>query len=269
VDIFKVNSNSNTNIPVAQREVTLQANNLSKHFGGVLATDNATFALRKGTITALIGPNGAGKTTIFNLLTGFIQADKGTVVYRGRDITRLPPHLISRIGMTRSFQEVRLFRRMSVIDNVMTVFPKQAGENFLNLFFNPWLVKKQEKENQEQAMSWLGFVGLQDKAQELAGDVSFAEQKLLVLACVLATGSDVLLLDEVVSGIDPEAINKELDLLKKIADSGKAICIIEHNIDVVKRIADVVYFLASGQVIASGTTQNLQRCISVFSGLGD
>jgi branched-chain amino acid transport system permease protein len=246
-------NNSLKNIPVSEREITLQANNLYKHFGGVLATDNASFSLRKGTITALIGPNGAGKTTIFNLLTGFIPADKGTVIYRGRDITKLPPHLISRIGMTRSFQEVRLFRRMSVIDNVMTVFPKQAGENFFKLFFNPWLVKKQEKENQEQAMSWLGFVGLQDKAQELAGDVSFAEQKLLVLACVLATGADVLLLDEVVSGIDPEAINKELDLLKKIANTGKSICIIEHNIDVVKKVADIVYFLASGQVIASGT----------------
>ncbi|HXY74815.1 MAG TPA: branched-chain amino acid ABC transporter ATP-binding protein/permease [Dehalococcoidales bacterium] len=252
------NSNSTfANIPVSQREVALQANNLYKHFGGVLATDNASFSLHKGTITALIGPNGAGKTTIFNLLTGFIQADKGTVIYRGRDITRLPPYLISRIGMTRSFQEVRLFRRMSVIDNVMTVFPKQAGENFFRLFFNPWLVKKQEQENQQQAMAWLGFVGLQNKAQELAGDISFAEQKLLVLACVLATGSDVLLLDEVVSGIDPEAINKELDLLRKIADSGKAICIIEHNIDVVKRVADIVYFLASGQVIASGTPGEL------------
>ena len=236
---------------------TLRIQEIRKEFGGLKAVENVSFDLEKGRITALIGPNGAGKTTIFNIITGFIKPDGGEIYLNGKRITNLPPHKINHLGIARSFQEVRVFRGMSVLENVLLACGQQSGENLINLFLRPLRVSQEEQENQERAMGYLNFVGLSDKAELLAGDLAFAEQKLLVLACLLATRSDVLLIDELVSGIDPASIDKILELIRKLASWGKTICIIEHNLDVVKNLADVTYFLAVGQVIATGSPEEL------------
>ena len=238
-------------------ERVLEIKGLSKRFGGIRAADNVSLALERGKITALIGPNGAGKTTIFNLVTGFLKADEGAVYLSGRDISNLQPHQVSRLGLGRSFQEVRVFGGMTLLDNVLVAGAKQSGENLGALFFQPGKVAREERENRERAMTYLRFVGLGDKGEELARDLSFAEQKLLVLASMLASGAEVLLIDELVSGIDPTSIDSVLTLIRRLASLGKTICIIEHNLDVVKGIADVAYFLANGQVMATGTPSEL------------
>jgi branched-chain amino acid transport system permease protein len=237
--------------------VTLEVKGLSKHFGGVTAVNDASFALREGKITALIGPNGAGKTTVFNLITGFIKPDAGSVYLYGLDITKLPPFSRARLGIVRTFQEVRFFKNLSVLDNVMLGCPKQDGEKLRFLFFLPRRVARQDRESIRRAMTSLNFVGLGDKARELAANLSFAEHKMLVLACALATGADILLLDEVASGTDPTAIDKELALIRRLAAFGKTICIVEHNLEIVSKLADFSYFLAQGRVIASGTPSEL------------
>jgi branched-chain amino acid transport system permease protein len=235
----------------------LQIERLCKHFGGLKAVDDVSFVLPEGKITALIGPNGAGKTTIFNLITGFLSTDRGRVHLRGREITNQPPHKINHLGLVRSFQEVRIFRNMSVLDNVLVACGKQKGEDLGWLFFRPRKVAQEEKENRRVAKAYLDIVGLGEKAEILANDLAFAEQKLLMFACLLATRADVLLIDEVVSGIDPGAIDRFMLLVRQLANWGKTICIIEHNIEVVKSVADLAYFLSEGKVIAVGTPTEL------------
>jgi len=235
----------------------LEVCGVSKNFEGIIAADNISLTLPEGKITALIGPNGAGKTTLFNLITGFEKVDGGRVLLRGREITKFPPHVVSKLGIGRSFQEVRVFPGMSVLDNILVSFANQRGERLFPLFFQPWRVFGQEERNCRRAMAYLDFVGLAEKSQEAAGDLSFAEQKLLVFACLLATEADVLLIDEVVSGVDPKAIGGILDLIGQLSASGKTILIIEHNLDVVKGIADWTYFLAQGHVVATGTPSEL------------
>jgi branched-chain amino acid transport system permease protein len=242
---------------------------LSKNFGGIKAVDNASLTLLEGTITALIGPNGAGKTTIFNLATGFLKADGGRIYFRGRDITKSSPHEVTRLGMARSFQDIRVFPGMSAFDNVLVACPRQSGEDLGRLLFQPWRVAKEERKNYRRAMACLDFVGLTEKAQETAGNLAFAEQKLLALARLLATGADVLLLDEVVSGIDPASISKEMSLLRQLAAWGKTICIIEHNLDIVRGVAELTYFLSEGRVMAVGTPSKLmadRRLAEIYFG---
>lgn len=239
------------------QKAPIQVKGLDKRFGGLKAVQNLTLTVPENNITALIGANGAGKTTVFNLITNFLKPDNGTIFYRGRDITNLPPHRIARLGVVRSFQGARVFKGMPVVDNVLLARPNQSGENLALLFFSPWRVAREEKENHRYAMACLGFVGLAQKAQELAGELSYAEQKMLQIACLLATQSEVLLLDEPVSGVDPIWIEHVLTLVHRLAGRGKVICIIEHNLDVVKDLADCSYFLSEGKIIAAGTPAEL------------
>jgi len=235
----------------------LQVEGVSKYFGGLKAVDNIAFSLPEGKITALIGPNGAGKTTIFNLITGFLKSDGGTISLRGLNITNQPPHRINHLGLVRSFQEVRVFSNMPVLDNVLVACGRQRGEQLGWLFLRPWKVAQDERENRYRAMAYLDIFGLAERAKILASELAFAEQKLLMLACLLATRANVLLIDELVSGIDPGSIDRVMSLVRQLKNLGKTICIIEHNIDVVKNVADMAYFLSEGKVIAVGTPSEL------------
>ncbi len=248
---------------------TIEIKGVSKAFGGLKAVDGLTLSLPERRITGLIGPNGAGKTTMFNLVTGFLKADEGAVSYQGQDITKRAPHDVVRLGIARSFQGARVLNRMTVIDNVLVARPNQSGEHMLKLFFRPGQVAREEWANIRFAMACLGFVGLDDKADELAGDLSFAEQKMLQLACLLATESKVILLDEPVSGVDPMWIDHVLGLVRQLVKQGKTVCFIEHNLDVVKALADFGYFLGQGKVLAKGTPLELmadRQLIDIYFG---
>jgi ABC-type branched-subunit amino acid transport system permease subunit/ABC-type branched-subunit amino acid transport system ATPase component len=238
-------------------EATLVGRNLRKRFGGITAVEGFDIELRSGQITGLIGPNGAGKTTAFNLLTGFLKPDAGEVTLHGRPITRLKAHRIVHAGVARSFQDLRLFTRMTVLENVLVALPDQAGDRVWPVFFEPRTIRREEQENLARALAILDFVELRDKVYEAAESLSYAEEKLLVIARLLATGAEVLLFDEPLSGLDATTLAEIYPIVRRLARQGKTICIIEHNLDVIKELCDVVYFLDEGSRLAIGTPDEL------------
>jgi branched-chain amino acid transport system permease protein len=237
--------------------VVLEARGVGKSFGGIVAAADLDIDLRKGTITALVGPNGAGKTTVFNLLTGFIQPDSGVVRLNGHDLTGLSPDKVARLGLVRSFQDVRLFSRISCVENVMMAVQNQHGENMAKLFLSPGTVSDRDAEVNDKAMTWLKFVGMEEFAQVPAGALSYGQSKLVSLARVLATDADVLLLDEPASGIDTKWVDTMLDLVEAVREQGRTVCIVEHNLHVVGRLADHTYFMELGRITAQGTIDEL------------
>jgi len=230
---------------------------VSKQFGGIVAARDLDIQLRKGTITALVGPNGAGKTTVFNLLTGFIPPDAGSVMLNGQELVGLNPNQVARLGLVRSFQDVRLFNRLSCAQNVMMAVQQQPGENFGTLFMNQRRVRKAERATRDRAMDWLGFVGMSEFADVPAGALSYGQTKLVSLARVLATEADVLLLDEPASGIDTKWVDTMLELIEAVREQGRTVCVVEHNLHVVGRLADHTYFMELGEITAAGTIDEL------------
>jgi len=237
--------------------VVLEVTNLSKRFGSIVATEELSMVLRKGTITALVGPNGAGKTTVFNLLTGFIAPDQGSVKLNGEELVGMKPNRVANAGMVRSWQDVRVIPRLSSLQNVMLGVQDQTGEHLGPLFGNIPGVRKCEQTVREAAMEWLEFVGMADFANSPAGALSFGQSKLVALARVLATNADVLLLDEPCSGIDTQWVDAMLSLIEKVREQGRTVCIVEHNLHVVDRLADHTYFMELGRITDQGTFQEL------------
>ncbi len=244
---------------VAPGDPVLTATGLVKHFGGIHAVNGLDLELPLGQITALVGPNGAGKTTVFNLLTGRIRPDAGTVTLRGRDITGMPPHETARLGLVRSFQDVRTLGRMSLLDNVRLGVPDQPGERLMSLYLRPREVRNRERETTRTAIECLEFVGLEARAHELAGGLGYGDQKRLAIARILATGADVLLVDEPAAGIDRAHLEPVLEVIGRLREGGKTICLVEHNLDVVARLADRVLFMEGGRVSAEGTMQEITK----------
>jgi branched-chain amino acid transport system permease protein len=237
--------------------VVLETHGVSKRFGGIVAANDLDIQLRKGTITALVGPNGAGKTTVFNLLTQFIPPDAGTIALNGQELVGMNPNEVARHGLVRSFQDVRLFSRLSCLQNVMMAVQQQAGENFVTLTFSHKKVKSVEAQTRAKALDWLGFVGMAEFADVPASALSYGQTKLVSLARVLATEADVLLLDEPASGIDTKWVDTMLDLIEAVREQGRTVCVVEHNLHVVSRLADHTYFMELGEITAQGTIAEL------------
>lgn len=235
----------------------IEVKGLSKAFGGIKAVNAFSMTLRAGKLTTLVGPNGCGKTTVFNLISGFLDPDQGSIFLRGQDVTRFQPHELVKLGIIRSWQDVRIFRNMTVLDNVMVAQPEQRGENLLALFLRPGEVSRQEKENYRHALVYLSFVGLAEKVGHLAGELSFAEQKQLSIARLLATRCSILLLDEPASGIDLASIKLMSKLVLQLAASGKTICLVEHNLDLVKELSDESYFMDQGRMLRQASPAEL------------
>lgn len=238
-------------------EPLLVAEGLCKSFGGLKAVDRFSMALQPRQITALVGPNGCGKTTAFNLITGFLKPQGGRIAFKGRDITNIAAHRLPQIGIARSWQDVRVFQNMTVLDNVLLACQDQGGERLSRLFFTPRRVRRQERRNRRKAFHYLHMVGLSGKALAIARNLSYAEQKLLAVARLLTTEASVLLLDEPSSGVDPNWVHQFMEIIRELAKAGKTICIVEHNLEVVRNISDTVYFMADGQKIAQGGAEEL------------
>ena len=237
--------------------IVLQTENVSKSFGGIIAAQVLSIQLRKGTITALVGPNGAGKTTVFNLLTGFIAPDTGSVKLNGVELIGLNADRVAKMGLVRSFQDVRMFARLSCLQNVMMAVQDQPGERFGTLAFRPGVVRSVERETRVKAMEWLEFVGMAEFAELPAGALSYGQTKLLSLARVLATEAEVLLFDEPASGIDTHWVDTMLDLIEAVREQGRTVCVVEHNLHVVRQLADHTYFMELGRITAQGTIAEL------------
>ncbi|MBU1948533.1 MAG: ABC transporter ATP-binding protein [Candidatus Eisenbacteria bacterium] len=222
-----------------------------KAFDGTQALDSVTLSFPPSGITAIIGPNGAGKTTLLNCLTGFLRPDSGHHYIGETETTNMAPHRIARLGVARTFQDLRLISFVSVIDNVLTARPNQKGEGFLPALIR-YGVEKEEVENRERSMQLLQFVGLKEKAEDIAGALSYGQQKLLTLAVCLATEARILLLDEPVAGVARQMIDQILDRLQVLREQGKAIVFIEHDIEAVRQVADHIIVMDDGKVIVEG-----------------
>ncbi len=233
--------------------------NVNKKFDGTIALDDFSLEIPRDSITGIIGPNGAGKTTLFNAITGFLPLDSGKIIYNGKNLSRMPSYKIARTGIVRTFQQLRLITRMTVQDNILLSFQNQAGENLKNTFLFPGRVKNQEEKNQEKTNELLAFMSIEEKANDLVEDLSYGQQKMVSLACCLASGADLLLLDEPVAGINPELIEKILKVIKKLQEAGKTFVLIEHNIEAVMQVCDRVIFMDEGKKIAEGDPESVRH----------
>lgn len=233
--------------------------NLSKRFGGIVAVDNLSFSIYGNRITSIIGPNGAGKTTVVNMISGFIFPNCGSIHYKGYEITGLQPFQISRMGIARTFQDLRIFARMTVLDNVLVGMKVTRGEGVLSASLRPRAVAREEKKNVEKAEELLGFVDLLDNKDQIAGNQSFGQQKLLSLARALATGAELLLLDEPTSGLPNDMVEKMLSLVKSLVREGKTICLIEHDMEVVMDLSDWIIVMNQGRFMTEGPPEEVEK----------
>jgi len=233
----------------------LDAQGLEKSFDGVRALANFSCSARHGEILGLIGPNGAGKTTFFNVVSGFLIPESGSITFKGNDISRTPSHCITSIGISRTFQNLRLVRQVSVLDNVLLFFQRQPGEKLRNVFFKWRHSQERERENRKIALELLEMTGLVEKADNSAEELSYGQQKLLSLVCCLASGAEVFLLDEPVAGIAPGMMEKILGIIRDLPNEGKSVILIEHNLDAVMQVCDRVIFMDAGAKVSEGTPE--------------
>jgi branched-chain amino acid transport system permease protein len=237
----------------------LALRDVAKAFGGIQAVDGCSFEVRPGLITGLIGPNGAGKTTVFNLITGFLRADRGSIRFKGEETRGLSPHQVERLGVVRSFQHLRLWSKMTVLENVLLGCRTPLGENVLALFLRPGAVRAEARAARERAMEVLDFFGLAGRAHELAEDLAYPEQKLLSMARIFATDAEILLLDEPTSGLDTDSLHKIVPMVRRLVEHGKTVLLIEHNMELISQLSDEVVFLHQGRVMARGRAEQITR----------
>ncbi|MBI2463595.1 ABC transporter ATP-binding protein [Candidatus Peregrinibacteria bacterium] len=233
----------------------LEARNVSKAFGGVKAVDSASFSVVRGSITGLIGPNGAGKTTMFHILSGFMTPDDGSIIFDGRNITNHPPHKRSRLGMSRSFQSIRLFPELRVLDNLVLAFDENR-DRLIDAFL-PY--KHDQRRLEKKALVLLETVGLAEKAFFKAYELSYGQQKLLALLRTQARKAKLVLLDEPTAGINPTMIQKITKLIRAFRDNGVTFFIVEHNMSFIMELCETVIVMDNGKKIAEGSPKTIQR----------
>jgi len=241
----------------------LEVDGVTKRFGGVVANDNISLLVPEGGIVGLIGPNGSGKTTLFSSIVGYHPVDSGTIRFGGREITKLRVPQIARMGLLRTFQQTRIYREMTGVQN-MQISVSQSSLSLRQMF------SKSPPDVIERADHLLSFVGLFSKRNLLAGDLSFGQQKLLEFAMALMNEPKLLLLDEPTAGINPTLINGLIDrLLRSNAELGITLLVIEHNMRAIMRLAKHIYCLAHGQLLTAGTPDEIQndpRVIDAYLG---
>jgi ABC-type branched-subunit amino acid transport system ATPase component len=235
----------------------LQASGVEVSFGGLKALNDCSFTIQQGRITCLVGPNGAGKTTIFNVITGFLRPGAGSVSFKGQTLDGWKPQAIVAAGIARTFQNLRLFVDLTAVDNVLASLPAQVGEEPVSAIFRPFHVGSAQRRRREEALAILEQVGLSARSGDFVRNLSYGEQKLLIIARVLATGAELLLLDEPASGLSAGALEGVMTLLRRLQDDGKTLLVVEHNTRVVQKIADDVLFLHQGHLMAQGSPETI------------
>ena len=242
----------------------LSIDQVYKYFGGVRANENISMQVEQGSIVGLIGPNGSGKTTLFNSIVGTHPIDKGSIKFEDKEVSTLPVPVIAKLGLLRTFQQTRIYGKLNCIDN-MRISAKPAKDNLFSVFSTI------PTELSDKAENLLSFVGLYQKRKLRAGDLSFGQQKLLELAMALMNEPKMLLLDEPTAGINPTLINGIIDRLLKVnREFGITLLVIEHNMRVIMSLAQEIFCLAHGQLIANGKPteiKNNQRVIDAYLGV--
>jgi branched-chain amino acid transport system ATP-binding protein len=235
----------------------LEVSGVSKRFGGLQALDKCSFAIERGKITCLVGPNGAGKTTIFNVITGFLRPDEGSISFNGKALNDLTPRARIRGGIARTFQNLRLFGEMTALDNVIVYLQADEAVGPIAALARPLHTHAELKRKKECALKLLDDVGLADKAGDVPANLSFGQQKLLCIARALATGADLLLLDEPTSGLSQSALSGMVEMVHKLRDQGRTLLVVEHNTKIVQRIADEILFLHQGRLVTQGPPEKI------------
>jgi branched-chain amino acid transport system ATP-binding protein len=243
---------------------------LSKAFGGLQAVGNVTFSVERGSLTSLIGPNGAGKTTIFDLISGFLPADRGRIIFKGRELAGYKPHDIVSLGMARTFQHLGLFYRLSVWDNIFLALPAKRRERLWGVFLPERVLREEERQLEERAVEIIQFLGLTEKAGDQVANLSWGDQKLVSLGRLLATDGEFLMIDEPASGLSDEQIGHLKSLLRGLVSRGKTILLIDHNMEAIMDISDWVIVLNFGEIIAQGRPAEIlanEEVIRVYLGV--
>ena len=237
----------------------LEIRGLVKRFLGVTAVDQVDLTVEPGELVSLIGPNGSGKTTLFNCVTGYLAADGGRVLFRGRDLTNAAPHRVARLGVGRTFQQVSVFPRLSALENLLVFLQQHQEEHLLARLLRTPRLQRLEAEAVERARRLLDLVGLSDKADAGAGSLSYGQRKLLAFAAALMPDPDLLLLDEPAAAVNPTMINQMKDHILALHRQGKTVLLVEHNMEVVMDISQRVVVLDHGQKIAEGSPEAIRR----------
>jgi branched-chain amino acid transport system ATP-binding protein len=242
------------------RDELLTVNSISKDFGGLRALDKVDLSVKRGTITALIGPNGSGKSTLINIITGVYACTEGSVSFNGTCISGLPTHKIIEMGLARTFQQAKLFKRMSVLENVMVGGHSWAKTSaFLPVVLNRPSVRSEELEIYRYAMEMLKLAGLEDKTSEMAGNLPHGQQRLLELARSMATKPKLILLDEPAAGLNPHEQDMLREALRSVVRSGITLLLVEHHMRLVMTVSDWVHVLDTGCKIAEGSPKEIGK----------
>ena len=238
---------------------TLRVNNLKKTYGGLEAVRGISFGVEEGSIFGLIGPNGAGKTTTFNIIAGAEKPTEGTVLLNGEDITGLSTDSLYKIGLVRTFQLSHEYAKMTTLENLMVAASDQPGERIFMNWFSPKSVAHREKEVLDRALESLDFLGLTQVKNELAGNLSGGQKKLLELGRTMMTDAKLVLLDEPGAGVNPTLMLKIIEMIRRLnQERGYTFCIIEHDMDLIAGLCEQVVVLAEGKILTEGTMDQVR-----------
>ena len=238
----------------------LQINNISKYFGGLAAVSNCSLNIKKGSITGVIGPNGSGKTTLFNLIAGNLKPNSGKVIFNKEEITSIPSYELFSKGLLRTFQIAHEFTNLTVLENLMMVPGNQSGEKLMTALLNPKLVKKEEETVKQKAYEVIDFLNLKHLANELAGNLSGGQKKLLELGRTMMVDAKIVLLDEVGAGVNRTLLKDIGTAIQRLnKEKGYTFCMIEHDMDFIKRMCNPVIVMAEGSVLFEGTPEEVMK----------
>jgi len=238
----------------------LQINNISKYFGGLAAVSNCSLNIKRGSITGVIGPNGSGKTTLFNLIAGNLKPNSGQVMFNNEEITSIPSYELFSKGLLRTFQIAHEFTNLTVLENLMMVPGNQSGEKLMTALLKPKLVKKEEEIVKQKAYEVIDFLNLKHLSNELAGNLSGGQKKLLELGRTMMVDAKIVLLDEVGAGVNRTLLKEIGTAIQRLnKEKGYTFCMIEHDMDFIKRMCDPVIVMAEGSVLFEGTPDEVMK----------
>ena len=239
--------------------IILKIDNIKKNFGGILAVDGVSLEIKEGEIVSIIGPNGAGKTTVFNILTGVYTTDEGTIVFNGEEIHNKSPIHIVKAGISRTFQNIRLFSDLRVIENVLIGSHLNTKYGIFSSIFRTKKFKNEEDRETIRAIELLKSIGLDYRRDEYAANLPYGEQRKLEIARSLATGAKLILLDELAAGMNPKESAELMEFIRKIRIMGYTVLMIEHDMSVVMNISDRIYVIDHGKPVANGLPEEIAK----------
>lgn len=248
----------------------LNVKNVSHEFGGIVANRNVSFTIEKNKIVGLIGPNGAGKSTLFNVISGIYKPSEGQIFFGDKRIDGLPPYEIANLGLSRTFQNIQVFKNMTVIENVMVGNHINSHSGIIKSALRLPSVLREEESIYKKSLQLINFVGLKNDIEQLAGNLPLGKLRLLELARALASEPKLLLLDEIAAGLNDQETQRMVFLIEKIREQGVSILIVEHDMNLIMKICDSIIVINQGEKIAEGTPREIQQNEEVIKAyLGD